>query len=183
MQDHSAYLWDLRTEMNRRGVIFSINGPISFDLIVGIGDALKRKMQMEDAERSTILKVFSVVVEQADNILHYSAEPVRDDSDGDVKLGILVVGREDEHYYVLCGNMIRSAKVEVLREKLCLIRGMDTAALKTYYKEQRKLTPDVESKGAGLGLIEMARKASHPIDFDFKPVSDELSFFYLRIII
>jgi hypothetical protein len=37
-----------------------------------------------------------------------------------------------------------------------------------------------ESKGAGLGFIEMARKVSLPIEYEFVPMEDDYSFFCLK---
>ena len=58
-----------------------------------------------------------------------------------------------------------------------------TAELKAFYKEQRRLGPDDESKGAGLGFIDMARKASEPIAYQIIDAGNGAAFFTLKVII
>ncbi|MDM8569587.1 DUF6272 family protein, partial [Thiotrichales bacterium HSG1] len=67
-------LRELKTVLNQQGMFFCFGGPISQELMVGIGDSLKNKMKFDDADSKTIVKVFSMFVEQSQNIIHYSAE-------------------------------------------------------------------------------------------------------------
>ncbi len=60
---------------------------------------------------------------------------------------------------------------------------MSKDELKEYYKAQRRKSPEEGSKGAGLGFIDMAKKASEPIEFDFKPIDEKVSFFSLKTVI
>jgi len=181
------HLYDFKRDLSKRGIFLSFSGPISQELMVEMGATLKQKMKLEDASKSSVLRVFSMVVENAQNIIHYSAEKYskqNGEEDGsELSLGIIAVGYEDGHYFVLCGNMIEKGNVSNLRRKLESLRDMDKEQLKHYYKDQRKRKPEKGSKGGGLGFIEMARKASEPIQFDFKTIDDELSFFSLKIII
>jgi len=39
------------------------------------------------------------------------------------------------------------------------------------------------SKGAGLGLIEMARKGSEPIEYSFLSIDDNFSFFTISVVV
>lgn len=167
-------LYSLKQDFNKRGIFLSFSGPVSQSLVVEIGATLKKKMKLEEASKTTVLRVFSAVVENAQNILHYSAEN---------NFGIIAVGGHKNCYFVLCGNTIANEKVEPLRKKLTKIQSMSKEELKQYYKEQRKKGPDEGSKGGGLGFIEMAKKASGPIEFDFKKINDRHSFFSVRIII
>jgi len=167
-------LYSLKQDFNKRGIFLSFSGPISQDLVVEIGATLKKKMKLEEAGKTTVLRVFSAFVENAQNILHYSAES---------NFGIIAVGSERDCYFILCGNSINNERVEPLREKLTKIKSMSKEELKQYYKEQRKKGPDEDSKGGGLGFIEMAKKASRPIEFDFRKINDLHSFFSVRIVI
>jgi Family of unknown function (DUF6272) len=97
-----------------------------------------------------------------------------------VGVGMLTVGIDDGHYFVMSGNKLPSAKVEKLRSKLENLQSMNQDELKQYYKEQRRMEPDSDSKGAGLGFIEMARKVSKNIEFDFHKIDDENSFFTFK---
>ncbi len=180
-------LYAFKEDLSRQGIFFCFSGPISQNLVTEIGSILEQKMNLEKAAKSTVLRVFSMVVEKAQNIIHYSAEKFTENNtngnDDELSLGIIAVGYENEHYYVLSGNMIGNKEVERLREKLTSLRQMDKDELREYYKKQRKQPPDKGSKGAGLGFIDMAKKASKPIEFDFKKVDENVSFFSMKTII
>ncbi len=180
-------LYEFKKELEKRHTFFCFSGPISQDLVAEIGNTLEQKMRLENASNATVVRVFSMIVEEAQNVIHYSDEKFptgepREDSD-DLSLGVIAVGYENGHYFVSCGNMIETFKVNHLREKLMILKNMDKEALKEYYKEQRRQKPEQGSKGAGLGFIEMAKKASSPLQFYFKKVDDKYSFFSIKTII
>ena len=172
-------LLPIKRSQKEGGVIFEFSGPFSQSLLAEMGDLLKHKMKLESASTQTILKVFSMVVEQAQNIIHYSAEKLgaKSNKTPDLSTGMIVVGRHADQYFVNCGNLVSNEDVAHIAKKLELVQKMNGEELKQYYKEQRRLDPDRKSKGAGLGFIEMARKSSTPIDFSFEPFDGEYSFF------
>ncbi len=181
-------LYAFKRDLNKRGVFFCFSGPVSQDLLVEIGSTLKHKMKLQEAHNLTAIRVFSMVVEQAQNIIHYSAEKCPKDNlltetNEELSIGIIAVGYEDEHYFVLCGNRIRNEKVERLRNKLIKLQKMNRDELKKLYREARKAGPGPGSKGAGLGFIDMAKKASRPLEFDFRKIDDEFSFFSSKTVI
>ena len=170
--------------MDKEGVILSINGQMSQSILVEVGGTLKKRLEEEGAETKVSRKVFSIFIEQMQNILRYSdARVARDNDEEDSSLGILLVGSQDGHYYVKCGNLIKKQKEVTLTQQMEKIRAMDASALKAYYKEVRRSGPPPDSKGAGLGVIDMARMASRPIEYGFDTVDAEFSFFSISVFI
>ena len=172
--------FDLYKDLKKNGVIFCFCGPASQSVVEGIGDTLCQRMQLEGVGANVINKVFSVFIEQIHNILHYSAEKIPDAKtvEGELRFGIVLVGMWEGKYYVRCGNFVPIMHVEALSRLLEQLRGMDKDELKALFKERRR-SPEASdnSKGAGLGFIEMARKASEPLNYDFSTVDDATSFF------
>lgn len=177
-------LFGWKKDFYQNGIFLSFCGPITQSLLVEIGHTLKQKMLLEDAGKKTIFRVFAMVVENAQNIIHYSAEnnPANKDM-AKIGYGIISVGLEDGHYFVLCGNLIEKEKVEILRDKITRVNRMNQEELKSYFREVRKTKTKNNKEGGGLGFIEMARKSSKPIEFDFKPIDNIYSFFSIRIIV
>ncbi|OQY59396.1 MAG: hypothetical protein B6245_06970 [Desulfobacteraceae bacterium 4572_88] len=172
-------LYDFKKDLAKRGIFFCLSGPISQNLVAEIATTLEQKMNLEETSKSTVLRVFSTVVENAQNIMRYS-----DEKEDELSLGIIAVGYEDSHYFVLCGNNIEKRKVEIIRSKLSELHNKDNKSLKKLYRERLRQGPPKESKGgAGLGFIEMAKKASKPIEFDFKKLNEEFSFFSMKTVI
>ena len=143
-------------------------------------------MELEGVGASVINRVFAVFIEQIHNILHYSEEKIPEDEtvEGELRFGIVLVGMWGARYYVRCGNFVSNRHVEPLSELLGQLQGMDKEELKALYKERRRSSELCDnSKGAGLGFIEMARRATEPLKFDFTPVDDYRSFFSITTII
>ena len=177
-------LYGLRTIMQGNGVIFAYSGYVTEQVLTGVGEAIKQKMTIEDADRKTMRSVFAIFVEQMQNIIRYSAEKIPPGTSADalieLRYGILTVGQEEAGYIVHAGNLIQRDDTERLRTKLAALQAMSKDELKAAYKSQLKAGPDEFSKGAGIGFIEIARRASEPIDFDFTDVDAKHAFFALR---
>ncbi|MDM8566640.1 SiaB family protein kinase [Candidatus Halobeggiatoa sp. HSG11] len=174
-------LHELKIMLNQQGLFFCFGGPISQELMVGIGDTLRNKMKFDDADSKTIVKVFSMFVEQSQNIIHYSAEKTPPGSEkAELSNGIIGVGYDNDYYYVSCGNMIHNEAVDSICEQLTRLQVMDRDELKRYYKERRRKDSHKDSKGAGLGFIELARKSVKPIEFNVQKVDENFSFFSLK---
>jgi hypothetical protein len=98
----------------------------------------------------------------------------------EIRYGILTIGKEGSDYVVCAGNLVEKADVERLRAKLTRIRDMSKEELKAHYKEQLRAEPEEGSKGAGLGFMEIARRASKPLEFDFTEIDSKHAFFALK---
>jgi len=171
-------------QLQEKGIIFSFSGPISQSLLEGIGHTLKQKMTLEETSTNIIQKVFSIFVELMQNIINYSAQRIlTEEAEEDISYGVLIVGKEQEHFYIISGNYIHEEQEDILQKKLSTIRSMDSQELKQFYKQQRRQQADDASKGAGLGFIEMARKASQPIEFEIARIKNGYSFFVVKAVI
>lgn len=165
------------------GVIFSFSGPISEGILFALGDALKTKLSFEDTDANTIKRVFSVFVEQVQNIIRYSIERVdsiKEDAMYALRSGIIIVGVLEGRFYVGCGNIVRSDDVPDLRERLEILQKLNKDELRAYYREKLKEEVNSWDKNANLGLIEIARRSSTPIEFDFLDIDEEKAFFCIK---
>jgi hypothetical protein len=177
----SLNLHELYTGLKKEGIIFCFCGSVSQSIVEGIGETLWQRLEIEGTEMSTIGRVFPIFVEQMQNIVSHSSERITSEKTGgeEIRFGIMIVGKSsDGRFYITCGNYVDKAAAESIRQKLEGIREMDKDQLKDLYREQRKQAKsDGKSKGAGLGFIDMARRASAPLEYDIVPVNAETSFF------
>jgi hypothetical protein len=94
--------------------------------------------------------------------------------------GTVVIARLDDRYVVTCGNVVEADDAADLARRLDELAALDRAGLRALYKEQMR-RPRSETGGAGLGLIDMARKASAPLEYSVQPIDERFSFFSLRV--
>ncbi len=176
---------EIQDTLDDHGVIFCFSGYMTEDILVSIGKTLRQKMEIVDADKSKTRAIFSVFVEEAQNLIRYSSGVLADNNTPQTELrrGFMAVGRENGAYYVCCGNLILNKDVDRLKGHLEDIQKMDKDTLKKAYKEILRGDVPEFSKGAGVGFIEIARRAEHGFDFDFCSSGDGLSYFTLKAFI
>lgn len=175
-------MFDFRDELNDRGVMFCYSGYMTEQVLTAIGSALRTKLELDNTDRQVAKSLFSVFVEQVQNIIRYSAEREfhKDDDDKELRYGILSVGKQDKAFFVACGNLIIEADVDRLRSSLEHISSLDRKGLRQLHKQTLKGETPEGSKGAGVGFIDIARQANHGFEFDFMPVDSSHSYFCLK---
>jgi hypothetical protein len=183
----ASSMYEFRNVLHEHGVIFCYSGYVTEPVVAGIGEALKRKLQLEDTDTQTMRNVFAIFVEQMQNIVRYSAEFEGEDEDEDeeearteIRYGVLSIGIDKDKLFVACGNKIHRKDVAKLNQRLAELQTTDRQELKDLYKKKLRAPTEETSKGAGLGFIEIARRASEIIDFDFMDLDDDYSFFCLK---
>lgn len=132
---------------------------------------------LENSEKITSIKkkVFNVMVECIQNIVKHADENV---SEGEG--AIFLVGKENDHYMVCSGNFINNTDIVKLEEKLSEINRLDKEGLKQKFKETIKDGNLNEKGGAGLGFLDMVRKSGEKLEYSFKKVDTDKSFFSLK---
>lgn len=175
------------------GVLFYYAGEFTPAVIAAAADSLKARLATEDASGAAKRKLFSTFVEMAQNILHYAAATPAQDGSTSAPHGAIGVGRESRtqaadgtdlatmteaagHYWIVCSNPVNVDYVARLADKLNAVRAMSLDEIKQSYREQLRNTDhgaqDPLSKGAGLGLLTIARDARGPLEYSFASTAD-----------
>ncbi|MBF0614537.1 MAG: hypothetical protein G8237_05460 [Magnetococcales bacterium] len=177
--------YQIRELFPEQTVFFCYSGYMTEGILGGLGQAIKQKLAQEQADTNTTNTVFSIFVEQMQNVIRYSAErePLESTDEGVLSHGTLTLGRDAAGYFVICGNKISRDRVEALHAQLSAIQQLDRTGLKSMYKQILKGEIPEGSKGAGVGFVDIAKRASQPIEFDFYPLDERFAFFALKAVI
>lgn len=171
-------------KMCERNIVLDFQGAMSQDMLVGMAELIKQKSISSAKKPALIKKVFSVFIEMAQNISHYSTERVylhNKPDDLGIGAGIIMVMETNKHFTVTSGNLVANDNLPFILNHCNTINKMDKEELKTFYKQQIKATREKWKRGAGVGLIDMARKSGNPIQYRVTPVDDHNSFLVLSI--
>ena len=172
-------LASLRDFFSAERILICFNGPTSRTLISEIGTALKEHIESSTDSLSAAMDVFSVYIEMSQNIRHYAAamgyvEP-------DATATVVIAETSDGHYVVSAGNIVQSPDGQSLVERVASLAQLDKQQLKALYKEQLRLPrQEGASTGAGLGLIDVARKSSAPLQCSLDALDAGKAFFTIR---
>jgi hypothetical protein len=175
----SRSLSSLRDFFTQERILICFNGPTSRSLIGEIGVALKEHIESTRDCVSSAMDVFSVYIEMSQNIRHYTAS--RGYNDQDATATVVIAETGSDRYVVSAGNMIDANDGQNLMNRVRDLAQRDKAELKSLYKEQlRKPREDGVVTGAGLGLIDIARKSSEPLQASLDELGGGKAFFTLR---
>ena len=177
-------LFDLKERLGGAGALITFSGSFSHSIIEELGTAVKKYLESEAIRKSAMLDVFSVYIEAAQNVRNYTAARLAAGSEAPVaQSSILVIAKRDDRYEVHSGNVVEREDVAALTAQLDEVSGLDPAGLRALYKERlRRRTPD-GATGAGLGFVDMARRATEPLHYQLTPLPDGRSYFSLRVVV
>jgi len=170
---------------HERDVIFYYVGYFSQNIISGMADTVRLHLENSGVAGITRRKLFSTFVEMTQNIIHYSAASLTSpDQRDEIRHGSVCIGKEQDRYFLLCANPVNFADIEKLQSRLESLRSMTLEEIKQAYKATLRTENPVDSKGADLGFLTVARDASGPLEFKFRAdEGQKLSTFYLKAII
>jgi len=170
-------LFALQQRYTDQGILLCFNGPLSSSLIEEIGKALRNHMESQAVTPSSAMDVFGVYIELTQNIRHYCQSQGWLDA-----VATVVIARDAQgRYLVSAGNRVRPDDGQALRERVSALAALDKTALRAAYKEQMRAPRGSGNSGAGLGLIDMARKASAPLQAGLQPLTGSDAFFSLTV--
>ncbi len=166
-------------------IILSFKGDITQDLLASVYQIMESRMDQEDIKRKK--RFYHILVECLQNVYHHmenfrdSSQYKEDIADGSA---IFIIGKSDEGgYRIITGNYILKDSADDLKVKLDKINSMNSEELRTYYLDTLSTTELSSKGGAGLGMIDIARKSGHKIKFRFDDVTASYAFFTLEVTI
>lgn len=178
-------LHQLIGELTSYGIIVSFNGSFTQGIIEEIGIAITSYLQAEkNTDETDNHNVFSVYIEQAQNIKTYFLKKALVNDKQEISRrafeSIIVIGRHKEQFFVCSGNLVHNDDAGKLRERIDYVNSLTKDQLKQFYKATLRRT-DNTFESAGLGIIDMARKASCPLEYMFMARDEQYSFFTLKV--
>jgi hypothetical protein len=160
-------------------ILICLNGPNSQSLIEEIGKALRQHIAGQ-TETSTAMDVFSTYIEMSQNMRNYSE--TRHYNKTESNATVIIASRPPGHYSVSAANLVELDDGRALIGRIDQLSNLDKDQLKQLYKQQLRDGAH-GSGGAGLGLIEMARRASEPMEASLEERQEGRAIFSLRVTI
>ncbi len=180
-------LYDIYRNMEKEEIILSFKGDVTKELLSSVYQIMEMRIENDNEDIRRKKKFYSVLVECLQNMYHHmeSLQIANGDLGSEYAGGaifIIAKGREGS-YRVYTGNFILNANAELLKGKIDRINAMNPVELKAHYLETLGSTELSDKGGAGLGMIEIARKSGGRMQYDFEKISDVLSFFTLSVVV
>jgi Family of unknown function (DUF6272) len=176
-------IFDLYSDLEKHRIMLSFKGDLSKDLTGALMSAVERKLEMMETDIRLRKRVFNVVVECLQNLLHNgkAVAPEGVTVSGNEPHGIVMIAHHPQGYSVITGNFVSMASVERLKGRLEKVNALSPDQLRELYKEVLNDGQYSEKGGGGLGFIDIARKSGQKLEYGFVPFDEHNAFFSLNV--
>jgi hypothetical protein len=164
-------------------LVFLYDGVISQEFILNLKDLIKGvlKAHKDTIDKKHLKKLFEISVEELQNIMDYSKNYVVE-SFKQQGIGIYTIGYDEEKhkYFLNVENLVDENDKNRLTNQLSKINNMDKYAQRKYLRNLLRENKGLYKKGAGIGFLEIAKRSSDKLQYEFKK-RDEGILFDLKV--
>ena len=172
-------IYEYYTMMNEDNIMLAFKGGVTSDLLTSLLQVAESKLETMKEPPKVKKKIFNILVECFQNVYHHLDKPTK--IDDVTQSAILMVGKEEDDYVIMTGNHIDLDKVQKLKNKIDMVNALDKDGLKSLYREVLNNEEITDKGGAGLGIIDIARRSGEKLDYEFKEINKEHSYFSLKV--
>lgn len=165
-------IYEFYNIMEERNIAMIYEGEFNQDITKTVLSMTENSFHQIDMDISVRKKIFNIMVEMLQNICKHQ---YTDYSKG--ANALFLVGDDEDDFFIISGNVIQNSKLEMVKSKIDKVNSLSKIELKDFYKTSRLESTLSSVGGAGLGFIDMARKSGKKIEYDFKELSEDYSFF------
>ncbi len=163
----------LRDKMMKERLMFVYRGVVTRDNSVPLLMLLEKEMENSEFGFIGRKRLFMFVLESLQNVSRHS------DGSQHARMSLVIYSKVADGYTVTTANVISSSNIEELKKRLDEINKLETNEIRSVYRQMLSNSEFSNKGGAGLGLIEMAKKTGNKLDYDFVPLDDINSYFIL----
>ena len=163
----------IRDKMMTERLMFVYRGVVTSENSTSLLMLLEKEMESSEFGFLGRKRLFMFVLESLQNVSRHG------DRNDHAEMSLVVYSKTDNGYTVSTGNVIETELIENLRSKLDEINNLKSSEIRSVYRQMLSSAEFSSKGGAGLGLIEMAKKTGNKLDYDFIKLDNKLSYFVL----
>jgi hypothetical protein len=162
--------------------VLSYSGYASEDVLHSMGETLRQRLADHTEDKGKIKHVFSVFVELMQNLIRYGAEGPHPTPKTESRqaFGLIMVIQNGPSIEVMSGNYVLKDEANDLVNRVNKLNDKSADQLRALYREKLRQPPHEGSKGASIGLVEVARRASAPLSCTVEDTNQGYSFFMIK---
>lgn len=163
----------VRDLMMEDNLMFVYRGIVTNENSEALLMLLEKEMEQSEFGFMGRKRLFMFVLESLQNVSRHSTR----EKHGEMSL--VIYSKLEQGYTVTTANVINSKDAPPLKEQLDLLNSLDASGIRDLYRERLSTTRLSDKGGAGLGLIEMAKKTGNKLDYDFINIDKDHKYFVL----
>ncbi len=163
----------IRDKMMNEHLMFVYRGVVTSENSVPLLMLLEKEMEHSEFGFVGRKRLFMFVLESLQNVSRHNR------SNPHANMSIVVYSKSQSGYTVSTGNVLPNSGISDLKRRLDEVNSLENKEIRNVYRQMLSSAEFSSKGGAGLGLIEMAKKTGNKLDYDFIPLDDEFSYFVL----
>lgn len=181
MLDKSLYLFDDSNKMIEEFQLntsdythlFRYSDTLCKESIEGILTLVENTLERNNIKKNIKRRIFYVVVESIQNVYNHT------NKNKNLPPPEIEFGTDGQKYYILTSNPISNEDIPFICQKIDNINAKSYEELKTLYKEILNNNIISSKGGAGLGLVDIARKSNNKIAYKIGTLNNTHSRLFL----
>jgi hypothetical protein len=157
--------------MGQEGVLMSYQGHLNEEVIDMLIQLADQKLNYVQARTRVKKKIINILVEALQNTYFYMQEA---EEKNIIELKtihdsfFLVLAQQKNNYLIFTGNKLDNKQANKLRQRVRVVSDFSEEELNDYYIECLNKEELPTKGGAGLGLVDILRRAKNQVTFEFE---------------
>jgi len=169
------YVAKFHDHLDRAQIMLAYDGVLSYEIVEAFISRLKQDIEAIEVPKKERKRFFSIVVECIQNLSkHGNIAELKDTN------FLVIVEKENETLKISTGNVVKAESEETIQQWINYVNTKNEEELKTLYKNGVKNNKLSERGEASLGLIDIARKSSKKLQYEFKKIDEKSSYFLFQ---
>jgi hypothetical protein len=156
-------------------IAMTYGGLFKSELVYEMANLLRGQLDALPHEKKQ--SVFAVFIEMVNNVLMHSEE-----KESGFAKGSFFLNEQNGEFCMQTDNSVTNERADFLKNKIAVLNEMEKTELLRVYKEGAK-SKNETGKGAGIGLYEIAWRASSKIEYELSPHKNGMMNFKMYVTI
>ncbi|HYG37468.1 MAG TPA: SiaB family protein kinase [Cytophagales bacterium] len=172
-------IYEYYQNMQSKNIVLAYKGNVSEEMFNSLLQTAESKLGKIELRSRLRKKVFNILVEILQNIYHHY--DANEGENQELTSILFLLNKNETEYQIITGNHIHHSKVAELKAKIDSINSLSEEELKSVYRQTLYKGGVSNKGGAGLGIIDIARRSGEKINYNFKKINENYSFFSLEV--
>ncbi|WP_051052945.1 SiaB family protein kinase [Fulvivirga imtechensis] len=172
--------FDIKERYNklaRKDTIFSYLGSLTHHELNHVLKSIELLLTNNYSSKGLKKKLFNLLIEITQNLFNYLNNPRLEDRNA----VFVFMTESDNTYKIITGNYLLNSEVAGIKTRIEMINSLNNEELRELYRSILDIGIVSTAGGAGLGLVDLARKSGRKLSYRFEEVDDKFSFFTLEV--
>ncbi len=169
--------------MEQNPEIISYRGYLNYQITGELIEKLEASSHQLNLKKSTYRKIVTLMVEIIENNYKYVNELTDHILESSPQKPYFLLKKEDSYFRLESGNPILKKDAEQLKEKIDFINQLPQEELQHLYKNTMANGIYENNKGAGLGIMKMAKISKRKIHYSVDDITKNLAYYTIIIFV